>query len=155
MPQSHWFDPQSARHVWVLRADRVADWPEKTTWTCARFGLLFVADRALNVEPLAKRAIEQGLTLACAWGPGCSLVEDGFDDVIVERFPNETSDDVVFTSSHGDESLAEAIDFFLDAAVPSSARASGCDAWVIFACGPGNARRVKRALEARGATPVK
>jgi hypothetical protein len=151
MPQSEWLDTRSGRRVWVIARDRASEWPEGVPWTCRGFALLFAAERAFDVRRLAERALDQGLAMACAWGPGCALVEDGFDEVIVAQHPDETPDDVVLTSSHADESIGEALDFFLDAAMPARARRRGCDAWVVFACGRGIAKRVERALEARGA----
>jgi hypothetical protein len=148
----HWLDAKSERHVWVIDATSVADWPAEPPWTCSSFGLLFAAEHVVDVEQLAELALAQGLAIACAWGPGCSMIEDDFDDVIVGHETDATTDaNVVLTTSHADESLGEALDFFLDAALPARAKVARCDAWVVFALGSSNQRRVERALQARGA----
>jgi hypothetical protein len=149
---SHWLDSKSGRDVWVFNARTVDDWPAEPPWSCPGFGLLFVAEHVMDVEQLAELALAQGLAIACAWGPGCSMIEDGFDEVIVDHGPEETSSDAVLTNSHSDESLGEAFDFFLEAARPSRARVAGCAAWAVFALGESNQRRIVRALRARGAT---
>lgn len=150
----HWLDAKSERHVWVINATSVADWPAEPPWTCSDFGLLFAAEHVVEIEQLAELALAQGLAIACAWGPGCSMIEDDFDEVIVGHGVDETAADVVLTTSHADESLGEAIDFFLDAALPARARVARCDAWVVFALGTSNQRRVERALRARDAQPT-
>jgi hypothetical protein len=147
-------DPHSRRHVWVIEATTVSDWPATAPWSCPGFGLLLAAEHAEDAGQLASTAVTQGLAFACAWGPGCSIIEEAFDEAIVgDGSRVETHDDVILTTSHADESLEEAIEFFLDAATPSKTRAPGCDAWVVFALGPALARRVENALMKRGATP--
>lgn len=153
MPKRQWLDVKSGREVWLLDAARVGDWPDAPPWKSPGFALLFAADHSLAVAKLAERALAQGLAMACTWGPGCAMTEDEFDEAIVDRESDETADDVVLTTSHADESLAEALDFFLDAATPSRARVAGCRAWVVFAVGESLAARVARALRRRGARP--
>ncbi len=150
-----WTDPHSGRRVWVIAARDVDEWPDALPWSCTTFGLLVAAEHAEDVEPLARRALDQGLAFACAWGPGCALTEEGFDDVVAEavsrRDGAERSADVVWTSSHANESLEEAIEFFLDAARPVRPRVDECEAWCVFAIGPSLPERVERALRRRGA----
>jgi len=148
---SAWIDPNSGKHVWVVGAESCEDWPEHPPWTSAGFGLLFAAERYVDVAPLAERAVVQGLAFASAWGPACTMIEDVFDETIVDAGADETADDVVLTTSHPDESLEEALEFFLDAATTARGRAAGCDTWVVFALGPSLLHRVERALQKRGA----
>ncbi len=149
---TQWLDTQSKKHVWVIAAERIADWPTKRPWRSKGLGLLFVADHVFDVAPLAKRALRQGLAFVCVWGPGCVIAEETFDEAIVgDGTRKETEDDVVLTTSHADESLEEAVEFFLDTMSPSKARVAGCDARVVFVLGAGLHERVERALEHRRA----
>jgi hypothetical protein len=132
-------DPDSERDIFVIELAEVADWPTKTPWSCGSFGLLLVLDHVVDVAPLATRANAQGLAVASVWGPGCAIVEDAFDEAIGDRS--------LITSSHPDESLEEAMEFFL-AVVPVH---RGCDAWCIAAFGPKGRAAVEHALERRGA----
>ena len=154
---SEWLDTQSKRRVWVLAPERIEDWPaKKTPWSSKRFGLFFAADHVFDAAPLAKRALAQGLAFVCVWGPGCVIAEDTFDEVIVgDGTHKETDDDVVLTTSHADESLEEALEFFLDVMTPSKALVPGCDARVVFALGDGVGERVDRALQHRKAVRKK
>jgi hypothetical protein len=151
---SRWLDPQSGREVWVVDAARVDDWPDATPWACAKFCLLFAARHVVEVEPLARRAVEQGLATASAWGPGCSMMEEEFDEAIVAGGGVETADNVVHTTSHPDESLEEALEFFLDAVSPARDYESDCRAWVVFPIGKELHDRFERALERRNAQRV-
>jgi hypothetical protein len=148
---SHWLDVRSNRQVWVLDAQSVRDWPEAAPWSSKGFALLFAAEHVVDVEHLAERAIEQGLAFACAWGPGCSMIEDTFDDAVVDSVRDETSDNALMTSSHADESLEETLEFFLDVVVPAPARVASCQAWVVFPVGAALRERVVRGLQKRGA----
>ena len=149
---SAWQDPNSGKRVWVMGAESCDDWPETPPWKSAGFGLLFAADRYVAAAPLAERAVPQGLAFASAWGPACTMIEDVFDETIVHTGKDETADDAVMTTSHPDESLEEALEFFLDAAIAAPARATTCTTWVVFALGPSLLRKVERALQKRGAT---
>lgn len=149
---SAWLDPNSGKHVWVMGAESCEEWPETPPWTSAGFGLLFAAERYVAAAPLAERAVAQGLAFASAWGPACAMIEDVFDETIVHTGKDETADDAVLTTSHPDESLEEALEFFLDAAAAARGRSDDCTTWVVFALGPSILRRVERALQKRGAT---
>ena len=148
-----WHDPHSGREVWLLEAAGAADWPRERPWSCASFGLLVAADHAIDAEPIAERAVADGVAFVCTWGPGCSMVEETVEEVIADSGQKETAEDVVLTTSHAYESLEEALEFFLDAATPSRGRAAACAAWFVFAVGSGLGERFERALRRRGATP--
>jgi hypothetical protein len=159
MRVQRWDDPHSGRKVWLLEAggDGAAQakrWPAKLPWTCEGFGLLVIADHVVDVTALAHDAVAAGAAFVSAWGPGCALLEDVFDEAIVSSGHPETRHDVVLTTSHAEESLGEALDFFLDDASPSRDRVAGCDAWCIFVVAQTGelGARVARTLERRGAT---
>jgi hypothetical protein len=149
---SQWLDARSGKHIWVLEAERVADWPAKTPWSSKGFALLFVADHVVDGTSLANTAVAQGLALLSAWGPGCGAIEFAFDDAIVgDGNRQETVDDVVLTMSHPDLSLEETLEFFLDLISPAKDLVATCNAWVVFAIGAPARKRVERALGRRRA----
>ena len=130
------------------------EWPAATPWSCEGFGLLVLTERVVDVTSLAERAVARGVAVVCSWGPGCSMIEDAFDDAIVDAHPSETENDVILTTSHEGESLEEAIEFFLDVILPAKDRAASCRAWCIAAFGDDLQKRVTRAMERRGANRV-
>jgi hypothetical protein len=146
-----WEDVESGRDVFVITLTRAEDWPDATPWSCEGFGLLVLTERVVDVAPLATRALARGVAVVCSWGPGCSMIEDAFDDAIVDAHPNETENDVVLTTSHEGESLEEAMEFFLDVILPAKDRAASCRAWCIAAFGEELPKRVTRAMERREA----
>lgn len=146
-----WEDVESGRDVFVITLANAEEWPDATPWSCEGFGLLVLTERVVDVVPLATRAVARGVAVVCSWGPGCSMIEDAFDDAIVDAHPNETENDVVLTTSHEGESLEEAIEFFLDVILPAKDRAPSCRAWCIVAFGEDLQKRVTRAMERRGA----
>ena len=149
-----WEDVDSSRDVFVITLASAEEWPDATPWSCEGFGLLVLTERVVDVTPLATRAVARGVAVVCSWGPGCSMIEDAFDDAIVDAHPNETANDVVLTTSHEGESLEEAIEFFLDVILPAKDRAPECKAWCIAAFGEDLHKRVTRAMDRRGAKPL-
>ena len=147
-----WADVESGRDVFVITVGTSDEWPDITPWSCEGFGLLVLTERVVDVGPLASKAVAGGVAVVCSWGPGCSMIEDAFDDAIVDAHPNETENDVVLTTSHEGESLEEAIEFFLDVILPAKDRAASCRAWCVVAFGDDLQKRVTRAMERRSAT---
>jgi len=146
-----WADEDSGRDVFVVTLAHADEWPDATPWSCEGFGLLVLTEHVIDVAPLATKAVAQSVAVVCAWGPGCSMIEDVFDDAIVDANPTETANNVVLTTSHEGESLEEAIEFFLDVILPAKDRAAACHAWCVAAFGDDLHKRVTRAMERRGA----
>jgi hypothetical protein len=144
---SAWTDPRSGRRVYVIEAKSVADWPTAPEWSPARFGLFFAAEHIVDAKDIAWSSVGQGLALVCVWGSASPLIEEAFDEAIVRSVPDETEHNVILTTSHAGESLAEALEFFLDTIEP--ARDVKVDAWVIFAIGEPVWDRVRAALKRR------
>ena len=63
-----------------------------------------------HVERLCRRLLELGCVWFSAWGTECERVHDIMDYVVVERDRGD-----VITTWHADESLDEAMEFFLSA----------------------------------------
>ena len=108
-------------------------------------------DQVRDARELAATAISQGLAVVVAWDPGCNEIEDTFDDVIVGDGSNEeTVDNVILATSHPNEPIEGALEFFLDVLFPATGPAERCTTWVVFALG-NLAAHVEHVLEERGA----
>lgn len=94
---------------------------------------------SVPVEVLSKfcsRVIELGCAYLCAWGPGCERVHDAMDEEAMGDDPPKTDVGCIMTTSHADESLEEALWFFLNCTVPEEDYApNGCGTAVIFSVG--------------------
>ena len=121
------------------------------SWHSEYFALFVATDRHLDIGSMPARALEQGLAAVAAWGAGCQDVETAFDEAIVGDGPKvETIENVILTTSHAEESLREALEFFLDVFFPATRYEERCRAWVIFAIGS-VAHDVEKLLLERGA----
>src|SRR5882672_10878830 len=110
-----WFDTSSNRRVCVLHAHGSSDWPATPSWDGEYFALFVATDRDLDIGSIPARALEQGLAAVAVWGAGCQDVETAFDEAIVgDGSKVEAIENVILTTSHAEESLREALDFFLD-----------------------------------------
>jgi len=146
-----WLDTSSNRRVYVLHAQGSSDWPATPSWDGECFALFVATDRDLDIGSISARALEQGLAAVAAWGAGCEDVETAFDEAIVgDGSKVETIEDVILTTSHAEESLREALEFFLDAFVPATSYEKRCRAWVVFAIGS-VAQDIEKLLVERGA----
>lgn len=72
-----------------------------------------------------------GLAYLCAWGPDCERVHDIFDEEDLARGLERGTHDVIMTTWHNDESLEEALWFFVHSASPADGYVHGCADWVI------------------------
>ncbi|MBZ5508999.1 MAG: hypothetical protein LAO78_26360 [Acidobacteriia bacterium] len=126
------------------------DFPEKTVSLCMaqtleelptlitpsgpHFVLLIAMDateiRNHSICAVAERLLDRGAIYVCAWGPECRKVEDAFDEAIVQRNPDETDRNVVFTTAHSQESIEEAVWFFLNCAWPAEDYVYTCSDWI-------------------------
>lgn len=64
----------------------------------------------------ATSLLENGCVCICTWGDDCERVHDIFDDASVQAGTVEGSS--LMSTWHSDESLSDAIDFFLSCAFP-------------------------------------
>lgn len=120
-------------HFIVIVVDSLV-WPASLTIPSPRFRLLVAADtHRVAVEELsgfAQEALGRGMVYFCAWGNGSERFHDIVDEVRdagvgqVQLKP-PTRNDVVMTTSHENETLQEAIEFFATCAVPTEGYAEG------------------------------
>jgi hypothetical protein len=133
-------------------------WPVALHIPSTRFRLFVAADTTVSTsEALAKFAhatLKLGMVYFCAWGPGCERFHDIVDKVIElddlgERlFVGPTSNDVVMTTWHAEDTLDEALDYFLISACPTDGFAVGSNYWVAMCVNnPGWAAIVRQRLE--------
>ena len=126
--------------IYLSAASSLAALAEQTAAFSDGFGLLLVMDaRAFSTEVIAAaamRLIDRGLVYLCAWGPDCQRVEDIFDEAHVENDLEKSCPGVLMTASHHDESLTEALRFFVHSAIPDEEYApKGCEKWIVAVIG--------------------
>ncbi|MEP6889345.1 MAG: hypothetical protein ABI955_01455 [Nitrospirota bacterium] len=83
-----------------------------------------------EIRNIADWALAQGAVYLCDWGPDCERVRDIIDEVIVNRNPGETDEDVIMTTWHDDEALNEALWFAVNSAYPAGAYEGTCETLV-------------------------
>jgi hypothetical protein len=79
--------------------------------------------------------LDAGAVYICSWGPDCERVHDIIDEEEVGPDPTVTTDSVVMTTWHADESLADTLHFVLSFTVPDDAYAEGCGSTLAIAIG--------------------
>lgn len=99
--------------------------------------ILLLADaNGVDPEPIysaASRLIERGAIYVCTWGTDCERVHDIFDEADVGDGTND-SDEFIMTTWHADDSLDEAVDFFLTCAFPLDQHLDTCS-WAAITIG--------------------
>ena len=117
----------------------IDDLPGLLTAPTPRFVLLVVADTAdLDGTALvewAGRVLERGATYVCCWGPGCSRLEECFDEAGLLRENFEPSNRVIMTTAHDGEPIEEAAWFALHSAYPDPGWEEGTGAVVLATVG--------------------
>lgn len=118
---------------------QIEDWPPRVALPSKHF-LLFLACDACRlaeakITAFARQTLKQGLTGLCAWGPDCERVHDIFDEVFVEEYWDGEDESVIMTTWHDDESLKEALWYFVHCATPAQAYEEGCRSWVAASVG--------------------
>jgi len=129
----------SARGVYLCPVTTIDELPGKISTTARNFVLLLACNaeslRGEEIEHVASKLVEQGLAYFCAWGSDCERVHDLFDAAAQGKNEQLVGEDVVMTTSHKDESLLEALWFFLHSAFPTRYFETSCTDWVIAVVG--------------------
>jgi hypothetical protein len=137
--------------VYRLDVSSPAEWPAELDAYSRHFGL-FVAMDADDVtdeelERIAGHALASGAAFISTWGPGCERVHDAFDCEIVSR-DLEQSQSVILTTWHAEETLVNALEYFLNVLSPSEDYEHTCDARIVASIGSANlGGSVDRALD--------
>jgi len=127
------------RDLFVLDIPTGDDLPTDLSLPSRHFVCLIAWDarNATNDEiaGVALGLLEQGAAYVCAWGPDCERVHDIIDEERAGPNPPADVSDVVMTTWHEDESLAEAIRFALVCAWPDECYAESCKSLLGVAIG--------------------
>jgi hypothetical protein len=115
-------------------------WPPDMRIASKYFRLFVAADtRDLSADQIgefAENALRKGMAYCCAWGPGCERFHDIVDEMIVidqigeQHFTSPTRHDTIMTTWHADETLEEALDFFLRLAWPTPWYETESNSWI-------------------------
>jgi hypothetical protein len=121
--------------VYLCPSDTIENLADETTPSAANFGLL-VAMNAQHVtdESIlkgAKKLLSKGLACLCAWGPDCKRVHDLFDVAAREINDKPSASNVIMTTSHSDESIQEALWYFLHCDYVTEKFEKTCNDWII------------------------
>jgi len=136
-----------SRDLFLMTLQSWDDWPAELNLPSKHFCLLLAGDAKSasddTIGRFADAALDDGCVYLCAWGPDCDRVHDLFDTKIVDReLAGETRNALaVMTTSHGRETLDEAIEFLTSAAWPDDAFAETCRSALVAVVG--NSGRVE------------
>jgi len=144
-------DPRTdPREHYLLALPDFSSWPESLELAKPGFILFLVGD-ATRTQPsvlrdVADSAIRQGAIYVCAWGPGCEDVETAFDLAQVDReMERDEKSPLIVTTSHREETLAEAAWFSLFNAFPDPELDDVPECWLGVCFGqPESAERLRQ-----------
>jgi hypothetical protein len=115
-------DPKTGRRFVLLGGDDVECWDVPADGSLGLVTALLAIDAGRYsdevIAALAHRLIANGLAYMCAWGPGSPRVHELFDEEYVGGRTPEQRGPFLMTTDHADESLAEALWFSIDLAIP-------------------------------------
>ena len=131
--------PKRARNLFLCETDGIENLPLVVKPSSARYCLLLAMD-ARSIEAgtliqIASTLAGSGLVYFCAWGPDCERVHDLFDEGSMEADLALAGDDVLMTTSHAEESLGEALWFFVHSTFPTDGLKEGCSDWIVACVG--------------------
>lgn len=127
--------PVGGRRFLAARAKSLAVWPVEVALPSRYFACLVIADgTAESTDELgrwASRALSQGMVFCAAWGPGGEVVHDVVDWAALERDKYRSDSPIVVTTWHSSESMAEAVEFFVNTTVLDAAYRPECHSWLL------------------------
>jgi hypothetical protein len=133
------------RELFSLSSPDFASLPDFISLPTRHFAALLAADAtgvdAAVLADFARRLLRAGCVYFCVWGPDCERVHDIFDEECFEVEP------VIMTTWHEEESLDEALWFFVSCAYPDDGyRNTSRSALVISIGKPGWHEQICRRL---------
>jgi hypothetical protein len=112
-------DDITDRELYFIAASDFAALPESFGFLSAHFVVLLVADVTQiadqTLSSFARALLRAGCSYFCAWGPGCERAHDLFDQECL------STPAVIMTTWHENESLDDALWFFLRTSWPDDA----------------------------------
>ena len=120
--------------------------PAKSSSACARFDASSVSTE--EISEFCSHLIRLGCAYLCTWGPDCERVHDIMDETVVGDNPPDTYRGCLMTTWHAQDSLVEAVDFFLASTIPDEKFApTGCAFGLAIAVGSAEwAKTIEREL---------
>ena len=88
-----------------------------------------------EISRLATLLHNRGLAYLCTFGPDCERVHDIFDEVELELEGARPSESVIMTTWHDDESLEDALWFFVNNSFPDAAYEDTCHTGIAVTIG--------------------
>lgn len=121
-PQPVRYEATTERQVWVLELDTLQStfaWDDlhgqKFTCLCAMDASSIPSD---ELSAFCSQLIRLGCAYLCVWRPDCERVHDIMDKQVIGDDPPATYIGCLMTTWHAEESLVEAVDFFLTCTIP-------------------------------------
>lgn len=116
-------DHLMGRELYLLALDSIDALPDSIS-VASKYFICVVAMDARTVDDLllhaaARKLVRSGGVYFCSWGPGCGVVHDIIDQVVIEEHTDETEHDCISTTWHDDEPLSETLWFTLFVAAPA------------------------------------
>jgi hypothetical protein len=144
------FDTLTGRDLFCIAVDQAGDIPEQFVLPSRRFVCLVAWDSSgadeRSIQRLAQTLVASGVAYVCAWGAGCSHFHDVVDLELMRVDP-ESAKPHVMTSWHDDESIEDALWFFLVCAVPDDELLDDCRSGLVLTIGqPAFAALAREAL---------
>jgi hypothetical protein len=106
----------SDSELFALSAPDFASLPDSISLPTSHFVCLVAANStsvdAAVLKELSRKLLRAGCVYFCAWGPDCERLHDIFDEECFEVDP------VIMTTWHEEDSLDEALWFFVSCAYP-------------------------------------
>ncbi len=121
---AHGFDDVTGRELFSLKLASSAELPNRIELPSSHFACLLAWDASRastdSVADIAERLLRSGASYLVCWGPDSERVEGIVDEITA--YPDNPfgvpDDSCIMTTSHGTESLEEALLFFLSNAWP-------------------------------------
>jgi hypothetical protein len=113
------------RPVFLAHLESIADWPtllDDQDWRetaddpSRSFGLFTASDDPAGESAwhdFADYCVQRDLALVSAWGPNSTILDDAFDMAAVMREVNGLPTSDPLTTWHDNETMSEALEFFL------------------------------------------
>jgi len=125
-------DSVTSRHL-LIGAWKSLEYPKFWQPPSDHFVVLIAADNRTipdsEVTSFVNAAINAGACYFVCWGPGCEGLHDSIDRIVIDSM-EISSDNVILTTWHDQESLAYAVWFAINVAWPATRYEGSCQSVV-------------------------
>jgi len=144
------------RKIFLINVSKFKDFDfKKLPQLSEYFTLLIINSDEVTTEDYSKNVdelINSGLAYLCAWGKDCEKIHDIFDEVAVmmeiEQQIDPNDDSVIMTTWHQDQTIKEALFYFLFNTAPTEKYYSDCKISLVLTIGDSNkSENVRKYLE--------